>query len=142
MTADALAAVFAEITSEELNAEALERFVWHSGHGAVVTFRGVVRDHDGGRRVRGLDYEAHPDAERLLRACCEETARRTGLPIAAAHRVGTLGIGDTALIASVAAAHRHDAFVACSALVDEIKARVPIWKRQHFEDGVSEWVGL
>ena len=92
--------------------------------------------------VLALDYRAHPEAERFLRETCAEIAAETGLQVAAAHRVGRLEIGDSALIAAVAAPHRAEAFAACSRLVDLIKERVPIWKRQHLTDGVSEWVGL
>lgn len=110
--------------------------------GAVVTFRGVVRDVDGGRDVTGLDYEAHPDATEVLRRCCAAVSAETGLRVAAVHRYGVLTIGDVALVASVASGHRAEAFEACSLLVERIKAEVPIWKRQHFTDGDSEWVGL
>ncbi|MFD6091497.1 molybdenum cofactor biosynthesis protein MoaE [Oerskovia sp. NPDC060338] len=110
--------------------------------GAVVTFRGVVRDVDGGRDVTGLDYEAHPDATEVLRRCCAAVSAETGLCVAAVHRYGVLTIGDVALVASVASGHRAEAFAACSLLVERIKAEVPIWKRQHFTDGDSEWVGL
>jgi molybdopterin synthase catalytic subunit len=110
--------------------------------GAVVTFRGVVRDVDGGRGVSRLDYEAHPDATAVIRRCVAGVAAETGLRVAAVHRYGSLGIGDVALVAAAAAGHRREAFEACSLLVERIKAEVPIWKRQHFDDGVSEWVGL
>lgn len=121
---------------------AVEASVVAAECGAVVTFRGVVRDNDCDRGVVGLDYEAHPQAEELLARCCEDVARETGLRVAAVHRVGELRIGDVALVAAVSSGHRAEAFAACGALVDRIKAEVPIWKRQHFTDGVSEWVGL
>ena len=110
--------------------------------GAVVTFRGVVRDDDGGRAVTSLDYEAHPDATGVLRKVCQAVAAETGLRVAAAHRYGHLEVGDVALVASASAGHRKEAFEACSLLVERIKAEVPIWKRQQFTDGESEWVGL
>lgn len=128
----------AAISSDVLDAAAIEALVLTSADGALVTFRGVVRDHDHGAAVTALDYEAHPDAEAFLAACVE----RIGLPAAAAHRVGSLVVGDLALVAVVAAPHRAEAFEACARLVDSIKAEVPIWKRQHFADGVAEWVGL
>jgi molybdopterin synthase catalytic subunit len=89
-----------------------------------------------------LEYEAHPDAERMLREVCERVASSSGLVVAAEHRVGSLRVGDVALVAAVAAPHRADAFAACARLVDELKASVPIWKRQHSADGATEWVGL
>ncbi|GAA1852106.1 molybdenum cofactor biosynthesis protein MoaE [Myceligenerans crystallogenes] len=110
--------------------------------GAVVTFRGVVRDDDGGRAVTSLDYEAHPDAAATLRKVCQAVAEETGLRVAAVHRYGHLEIGDVALVASASAGHRKEAFEACSLLVERIKAEVPIWKKQQFTDGESEWVGL
>ena len=134
--------VHAVISGEALDAAAIEEFVLAATHGALVTFRGIVRDHDHGLAVTALDYEAHPDAQRFLEECCREVAEQTGLPVAAAHRVGSLSIGDTALVASVAAPHRAEAFAACEQLVELIKKRVPIWKRQHLADDVTEWVGL
>jgi molybdopterin synthase catalytic subunit len=128
----------ATISSHALDAAAIEALVLTPADGALVTFRGVVRDHDHGAAVTALDYRAHPDAEAFLAACVE----RIGLPAAAAHRVGSLVVGDVALVAVVAAAHRAEAFEACARLVDAIKAEVPIWKRQHLADGVTEWVGL
>ena len=108
----------------------------------MVTFEGVIRDHDHGASVTRLDYQAHPEAERFLRETCAEVARETGLRVAAAHRVGSLAIGDVALVASVAAPPRAEAFAACALLVDRIKERTPIWKRQHLEGGATEWVNL
>lgn len=134
--------VLAEVTEKPLDSSTLDEFVWRTEAGAVVSFQGIVRDHDGGRHVVSLDYRAHPAAEDFLRACCKEVAERTGLRVAAQHRVGSLTIGDLALVAAVAAPHRAEAFAACAELVETIKARVPIWKRQHYSDGVSEWVGL
>ena len=134
--------VFADVSDRPLDPATLDEFVWRREAGAVVSFQGIVRDHDGGRSVVSLDYRAHPEANDFLRACCEEVAARTGLRVAAVHRVGSLTIGDLALIASVAAPHRAEAFAACAELVELIKSRVPIWKRQHFSDGESEWVGL
>ena len=110
--------------------------------GAVVGFSGVVRDHDGGREVSALSYSAHPSAERVIREVAEEiAARHDGIRIWVAHRVGPLAIGDQALVAAVGAAHRGEAFRACSDLVDLVKERVPIWKEQFFADGSVEWVG-
>ncbi|BDZ55176.1 molybdenum cofactor biosynthesis protein MoaE [Agromyces marinus] len=134
--------VFAVVTSEVIDRAAIEAFVLSRRDGALVTFEGVIRDHDHGEPVTALDYSAHPDAERFLRDTCAEVARETGLAIAAGHRVGPLAIGDVALVASVAAPHRAEAFAACALLVDRIKERTPIWKRQHLEGGTSEWVNL
>ena len=137
-----MAEVLASISDAPLDRASIEAFVRTAGDGAVVTFEGVIRNHDHGAGVSALDYEAHPDAEAFLREVCNEIAAESGLRVAAAHRIGHLVVGDVALIASVAAPHRADAFAACARLVDLIKERVPIWKRQHLDDGVSEWVGL
>lgn len=134
--------VIAVISDQPLAAEGLEQFVLTPANGALVSFRGVVRDHDHGAAVSALDYEAHPDAQRFLEECCASVAAATGLRVAAAHRTGSLVVGDTALVAAVAAPHRAEAFAACSQLVELIKQNVPIWKRQHLADGVTEWVGL
>jgi molybdopterin synthase catalytic subunit len=111
--------------------------------GAVVTFAGVVRDHDGGRAVRGLEYSAHPTARKIVaEVAADVAARATGVrAIAVSHRVGPLGIGDVALACAVAADHRKEAFVACAELVDEVKRLLPVWKHQLFADGSDEWVG-
>ncbi len=115
----------------------------HVAAGAVVTFAGVVRDHDGGRAVRGLEYSAHPTAEKVVaEVAAEVAARATGVrAIAVSHRVGPLGIGDVALACAVAADHRKEAFEACAELVDEVKRLLPVWKHQLFADGTDEWVG-
>ncbi|RVW05009.1 molybdenum cofactor biosynthesis protein MoaE [Rhodococcus spongiicola] len=134
--------LLAAISAEPLDPAAVDAAVAGPEHGAVVVFTGVVRDHDDGRSVSALEYQAHPDAERFLRQCLEQVSERTGLPAAAVHRVGKLTIGDLALVAAVAAPHRAEAFAACAELVEQIKAEVPIWKRQRFATGVSEWVGL
>ena len=138
----AAAAVYALVTDAVLDRATIEAYVTTAADGAVVTFEGVIRDHDHGSGVSALDYEAHPDAESFLRSACEEIAASSGLRVAAAHRIGHLVVGDIALIASVASPHRADAFAACAHLVDLIKERTPIWKRQHLDDGASEWVGL
>jgi molybdopterin synthase catalytic subunit len=134
--------IYAVISSEKITEAPLEEFVLDSTHGALVTFRGIVRNHDHGEAVTALDYSAHPDAVTFLEDCCREVATETGLRVAAAHRIGSLTIGDVALVAAVAAPHRAAAFEATEKLVALIKQRVPIWKRQHLESGVTEWVGL
>jgi len=134
--------VFALVSDEPLDVTPLELFVQDATNGAVVTFSGIIRDHDDGREVTGLDYEAHPEAQRFLEEACAIVASESGLRIAAAHRVGPLTIGDIALVASVAAPHRAEAFTACARVVDLIKLTVPIWKRQHFTSGDAEWVGI
>lgn len=129
------------VTDEPLDIAAHEAAVALPAAGAVVVFHGVVRDHDDGRGVQLLDYEGHPSAEAVLRAVAEEVAADPDvLAVAVSHRVGRLAIGDIAIVAAVSTAHRALAFAACARLVDEAKARLPIWKRQVFDDGTEEWV--
>ena len=135
-------AAISAITDEVIDPASLEAFVLTPANGALVTFRGVVRDHDHGLAVSALEYQAHPDAARFLHEACGTVAAETGLRVAATHRVGNLTIGDTALVVAAAAPHRAEAFAACERLVELIKADVPIWKRQFLADGATEWVGL
>jgi molybdopterin synthase catalytic subunit len=119
-----------------------EELVAHQAAGAVVGFAGVVRDHDGGRAVTRLEYSAHPSAQQTLADVAAEIAAEChGVrAIAVSHRIGTLQIGDAALVAAVAADHRAAAFETCARLVDAVKARLPVWKHQFFADGSDEWV--
>jgi molybdopterin synthase catalytic subunit len=110
--------------------------------GAIVSFAGIVRDHDAGRSVVLLEYEAHPTAGEAIASVASSVAgRHPEVRIAVMHRTGSLAVGDIALAAAVASVHRAAAFAACAELIDEVKRSVPIWKRQHFADGTSEWVG-
>lgn len=110
--------------------------------GGLTLFVGRVRDHDGGKDVNGLDYSAHPSALDKLREVCERVAEEYDVHgVAAVHRVGTLAIGDIAVIVATTTAHRGEAFAASRALIDTLKAEVPIWKHQRFGDGSDEWVG-
>ncbi len=110
--------------------------------GGVTLFVGKVRDHDDDKGVTGLDYSAHPTALARLAAVCDRIAEEYDVHgVAALHRVGTLEIGDAAVITATAAAHRDVAFAASRALIDTLKEEVPIWKHQRFADGTDEWVG-
>ena len=130
-----------EVGDTALDLAAHEAAVDDPRAGAVVSFQGVVRDHDDGKGVTLLEYEGHPSAAAVLREVAEEIAADPDVyAVAVSHRVGVLGIGDVALVAAVSTAHRAAAFTACARLVDEAKARLPIWKRQVFTDGSEEWV--
>ena len=110
--------------------------------GALTLFVGRVRDHDHGRGVGGLDYSAHPSALDRLREVAERIASdHDVLGVAAVHRVGTLEIGDVAVVVATTSAHRDESFRASRALIDVLKAEVPVWKHQRFDDGTDEWVG-
>ncbi len=112
----------------------------HSG--GLTLFVGRVRDHDGGKDVAGLDYSAHPSALGRLREVCDRVAAAHDVRgLAAVHRVGTLAIGDLAVVVATASAHRGTAFEASRDLIDTLKDEVPIWKHQAFGDGSEEWVG-
>jgi molybdopterin synthase catalytic subunit len=110
--------------------------------GGLTLFVGRVRDHDHGKGVVGLDYSAHPTALDKLREVCDRIAAEYDVHgLAAVHRVGSLDIGDIAVVVATTSAHRGDAFAASRALIDTLKAEVPIWKHQRFGDGTEEWVG-
>jgi molybdopterin synthase catalytic subunit len=110
--------------------------------GGLVLFVGRVRDHDDGRVVEGLDYTAHPSAMEKLTEVCRRVASDYDVHgVAAVHRVGTLSVGDLAVVVATTSAHRGASFEASRALIDTLKAEVPIWKHQRFVDGTEEWVG-
>ena len=116
--------------------------VRHPGAGALAVFIGTVRDHNDGRAVTRLEYEAYAAmaVAEMERITGEIEAAIPGARCAIAHRVGALGIGDTAVVCAASAPHRPEAFAACRRLIDEVKARVPIWTREHGPDG-PYWVG-
>lgn len=137
--------VLAEVRGSAVSATELAALVAGDDRGAVVTFDGVVRDHDSPGRgtVTVLDYEAHPDAGTVLATVAAQVAAGSGAAaLAVVHRTGPLVVGDCALAVAVAAAHRQDAFDTAAALVDAVKQQLPVWKHQHFADGSDEWVGL
>lgn len=125
-----------------IDVAALRRSLEDPHCGAVVGFDGVVRDHHGGRAVSALRYEAYADlAEREGQAIVDEALARFDVRgIVVEHRVGLLAIGDVAVYVGVSAAHRDAAFAACRHVIDEIKARVPIWKHEHYADGAAAWI--
>ncbi len=135
--------VRADLTDRPIFLSEHEDLVRHRSAGAVVGFVGMIRDHDGGRRVARLEYSSHPSAVQVMVDVVTEIAAQSGglRAVAASHRLGTLHIGDAALVAAVAADHRQAAFAACALLVDTIKERLPVWKHQFFDDGTEEWVG-
>jgi molybdopterin synthase catalytic subunit len=130
------------ISSSPLDPAALHRALASSQAGACVTFEGWVRDHNEGRPVQALDYEAFGAlAEREGAGILDEArAKFQILNVACVHRVGSLQIGDLAVWVGVAAAHRSAAFDACRYVIDEAKARLPIWKKEHYASGASEWI--
>jgi len=132
----------AAVGTEEITVADMAAAVADPRCGAVVTFDGVVRDHDGGRGVDRLEYTSHPSAPAVIAEVAAEIAERyPDALVAVAHRAGPLAIGDSALVCAIAAPHRKQAFVACDELVDTVKQRVPIWKTQVYADGAREGVG-
>ena len=112
------------------------------GAGGIVSFTGVVRDSDGGRGVTELEYVAHPDAHAALERVARSVA--ADLPVlglAAVHRTGLLRVGELAVVVAASAPHRAEAFEGARRLIDDLKAQVPVWKRQVFSGGDEEWVG-
>jgi len=131
-----------DVRDEPLDITEVYDAVADDGAGAVVLFVGAVRDHDGGKEVDGIGYSAH---SRVLPTLTEiATQVIEGTPVrglAVVHRLGDLDIGELAVVAAVSAPHRPEAFEVCRVLIERLKAEVPIWKHQVFDDGTDEWVG-
>jgi molybdopterin synthase catalytic subunit len=131
----------AEFRTEPLSVDEVRAAVASPEAGAIALFVGTVRDHDHGRTVAALSYSAHPTGASGLQQVAEKVAGRFSVrAIAAVHRVGDLEIGDLAVVVAAAADHRDEAFAACRALIEDLKADVPVWKHQRFADGEAEWV--
>ncbi len=134
---------FALMTAEPIDLDVLRAEVALPAFGAIVVFEGVVRENDHDRSVTALEYQAHPDAQAFLeRTCVAISIEYPDVRIAAAHRHGVLAVGDLAFAAVVGSAHRARAFDVCTLVVDRVKAELPIWKKQTFDDGTHEWVNF
>lgn len=130
------------VRESELSVDEVRAAVADPAAGGIALFAGAVRDSDHDRGVSGLSYSAHPSAVDELRLVAEVVAEKYPvIGIAAVHRVGDLAIGDLAVVLAVSCPHRAEAFDACRDLIDILKASVPIWKHQRFDDGTAEWVG-
>ena len=130
------------LSGTPIDCAALARALAQSNAGACVTFEGWVRDHNDGKRVLRLDYQAYVslaqnEGTRILN---EARQRFAILDAHCVHRVGALAIGDAAVWVGVSAAHRDAAFAACRYIIDEVKERVPIWKNEHYAGGASGWL--
>ncbi len=131
-----------DVRAAELSVDEVRAAVADPAAGGIALFAGAVRDSDHDRPVTGLSYSAHPSAAGELRRVAEVIAEKFKVTaIAAVHRVGDLAVGDLAVVVAVSSPHRAEALDACRAMIDELKATVPIWKHQRFADGASEWVG-
>ena len=130
------------VRESELSVDEVRAAVADPAAGGIALFAGVVRDSDHDQGVSGLSYSAHPSAIDELRRVAEVVADKYPvIGIAAVHRVGDLAVGDLAVVLAVSCPHRAEAFGACRDLIDILKASVPIWKHQRFDDGTAEWVG-
>ena len=137
--------VLARVVDEPLDLQFHVEQVSGPRAGAVATFVGLVRDHDPSveGRVVGLDYSAHPTAQDVLERLATAAAESPDvLGVAVSPRIGHLAVGEAAIIAAVSTAHRAEAFDVCRALVETVKAELPVWKREILEDGSHVWVGL
>jgi len=129
------------LTSKPIQLESLIEAVTSPSRGGVASFLGLVRDHHADRSVIELEYEAYgPMAEAECGRIVEEAESRWPVKVAVQHRIGKLVIGDTAVAIAAAGAHRDEAFEACRYLIEELKRRVPIWKRERYTDGSEAWV--
>jgi molybdopterin synthase catalytic subunit len=134
--------MYCDLTSEPLDVAMLVAAIRSDATGGLVTFVGYVREtSDDDRPVTGLSYEAHRElALAELRAIGAEAETRFGpARVAIVHRIGELGLGEAAVAIAVAAPHRAAAFDACEYAIDELKRRVPIWKKEHYRDGGALW---
>ena len=130
------------VTRQAIDLQELVRYVTDAAAGAIVTFIGTTRDHNEGRKVISLEYEAYPQmAEKELTRLGKEARKRWNIQrIAIVHRIGPVQITEPSVIIAVSAAHRNDAFEACRFAIEEIKRTVPIWKKEIFEGG-EVWIG-
>lgn len=129
------------LTRDPLDLAALVAQVSSARRGGIATFLGVVRDHHDGRVVQELEYSAYePMAESVAREIVSETERRWRVTVALRHRLGRLALGDAAVAIAAAGDHRDEAFAACRYVIEEVKRRVPVWKRERYADGTEAWV--
>ena len=135
--------VRAEVTEAPISVTELAGAVQDAAAGAVVTFEGVVRNHDADRAVTGIGYSCHPTAGRIVEQIARDVAQAGRVrALGVVHRVGDLAVGDAALAVAVSSDHRAEAFAVCGQIVEEVKKRLPVWKRQTFTDGTAQWSNL
>ena len=135
--------VRAEVTEAPISVTELADAVHDAAAGAVVTFEGAVRNHDADRGVTGIGYSCHPTAGQIVEQIAGDVAERGRVrALGVVHRVGDLAVGEAALAVAVSSDHRAEAFATCSQIVEEVKKRLPVWKRQTFTDGTSQWSNL
>ena len=130
------------LTDQPIRLDPLIDQVRAPDRGGIAIFLGLVRDHHQGRGVLGLDYSAYGEMAELEteKIIGEITGRASRLAVVVQHRIGALTVGDTAVAVVAASAHRAEAFDACRYVIEELKKRVPVWKKEMFTDGTVEWV--
>lgn len=128
------------VTAEQLSVDDVIAAVRDDAHGGIAVFIGTVRERNRGQRVERLDYEAYPEmAEATMREIATRLESGGDVRVAMHHRVGELAVGDIAVVVAAGSAHRGAAFTAARAAIDELKTIVPIWKKEHTEDG-AVWI--
>lgn len=134
--------VYASVTADVIDPTAVLGRVGSDEDGATILFLGVVRDHADGRAVSGMRYDAYVEmAQPVLQSVAEEAAERLGTDrVAVVHRVGELEIGDISVAIAVSSPHRAESFDASRYVIEEIKKRLPVWKKEHYLDGSEAWV--
>jgi molybdopterin synthase catalytic subunit len=138
-----MSSILARMTSDPISLDLLARELSLAENGAQIVFSGVVRDHNRGRRVVAVTYDAHVVlAEKTFREIGEEARARWGerLSVAIVHRSGRLGVGEASLVIAVGSPHREAAFEASRYVLEQLKTRSPVWKQEHYADGESEWL--
>lgn len=129
------------LTEAPLDPAALQAAVAAPGHGGLAFFAGTVRDRHEGKAVLAVSYEAfRPLAEKVLAEIAAETQAATGARLAIAHRLGRLAVGELSVFVAAGAPHRAEAFDACRRAIDTLKQRLPVWKKEHYEDGTEGWL--
>ena len=134
--------VHVSVSSVRLNIQDAYDFVTDPAHGAVDVFVGAVRNHHEGQSVSGITYDVHEAlAEKTFTEICEEARQRWGdIKVYMSHYKGQLDVGGISVIIAVGSAHRAESFDACRYVIEELKKRSPIWKQEHYEYGLSEWL--
>ena len=132
----------ANISTNDLDVHDAVRYVTDAGHGAIDTFIGTVRDNHNGKAVTGITYDIHKDlAEQVLHRICEEAQDQwPETKYYVSHYHGSLTVGGISIIIAVSSPHRAESFEACRYVIEEIKKRAPVWKKEHYTDGISDWL--
>jgi molybdopterin synthase catalytic subunit len=129
------------VTERPIRPEEMLDLISSPSHGAQALFVGVVRERHEGRKVAAVTYDAFPPlAERVLEAIAQEAAAKWPVRIAAGHRIGKILVGESSVVIAAGSEHRAEAFEACRFVIEEIKKRLPVWKKEHDEDGSERWL--